>query len=104
MPVAQRTIDVLTRTARQLSGGADPSGLLDNALKGQGDHPKGYEHAVEVCEAEIVDDGVTLTPILVVGSNAARITPNRIKHAYDQRVGRPVTMARIRVYSRTGVA
>lgn len=96
----QRTLDILALTARQLTGASDSAGLLDNALKGQGDHPMGYEHAVEVCEAELVDGEVELTPILVVGSNAARITAERIRRAYAERIGEPVPMARVRVYSR----
>lgn len=96
----QRTLDILTLTARQLSGAADAAGLLDHALKGAGDHPMGYEHAAEVCSAELVDGEVVLTPILVVGSNAARITAERIRRAYAERIGEPVPMARIRVYSR----
>lgn len=97
----QRTLDILSLTARQLAGTGDASGLLDNALKGQGDHPMGYEHAAEICAAELVDGEVELSPILVVGSNAARITGERIRRAYSERIGEPVAMARVRVYSRT---
>ncbi|MGW0681834.1 hypothetical protein ACWD2L_00530 [Streptomyces sp. NPDC002754] len=97
----QRTLDILSLTARQLSGAADASGLLDNALRGTGDHPMGYEHAAEVCEARVVDGEVELSPILVVGSTAVQITAARIRRAYDERIGEPVPMARIRVYSRT---
>ena len=96
--VSKRTLDILTLTGQQLSGTADYTSLLDNALKGQGDHPKGYVYAAEVCEAEVVDGEVELTPVAVIGSNTARITARRVAQGYAAMVGRPVKRARIRLY------
>lgn len=99
MTVSKRTIDILTLTAQQLSGEADYTTLLDNALKGQGDSPKGYVYAAEICEAVVKDGEVELTPIAVVGSHTARMTARRVANGYSLITGgRPLKLARIKLY------
>lgn len=74
------------------------SGLLDHAIKGDGDRPMGYVYSAEVCEADVTGDQVKLTSVLLVGCNTGRLTPERIAAAYRQRVDRPIQHARIRLY------